>query len=105
MQNSSELAISLPLGVKSHPTDIVIRFLSPLMDDFYIYNFKLKARVHLNAVFSSLNIDLMLITRSRFKQLKIPMVITRSYVVGYFVNFGGIFGYIWEEIFFSQRIS
>ena len=46
----------------------------------------------------------MLITRSRFKQSKIPMLISRSYVVGYFVNFGGIFGYIWEEMFFLKGL-
>ena len=64
----------------------------------------IKAGVNLNGVFSSLNMDLMLITRSRFKQSKIPLLITRSNV-GYFVNFGRIFGYISKEIFFSQRIG
>ena len=58
----------------------------------------------MNAVFSSLNMDLMLITRSRFKQSKIPLLITRSYVVGYFVNFGGIFGCIWEGVFFLKGL-
>ena len=61
----------------------------------------LKAGVHLNTVFTSLNIDLMLITRSRFKKSKIPMLITRSYVVGYFVNF---WVYLRRDNF-SQRIS
>ena len=63
-----------------------------------------KAGVRLNAVFSSLNIDLMLITRSRFKQSKIPTLITGSYAVGYFVNFLAIFGYIWEEIIFLKGL-
>ena len=36
----------------------------------------LKPGVHLNTVFSSLNIDLMLIPRLRFKQSKISMLIT-----------------------------
>ena len=59
----------------------------------------------MNAVFSSLNMDLMLITRSRFKQSKIiPMLITRSYVVGYLGEFWGIFGYTWEEIIFLKGL-
>ena len=59
----------------------------------------------MNAVFSSLNMDLMLITRSRFKQSKIiPMLITRSYVVGYLGKFWGIFGYTWEEIIFLKGL-
>ena len=33
------------------------------------------------------------------------MLISHIYVLGCFVNFGGIFGYIWREIVFSQRIS
>ena len=48
--------------------------------------------------------DFSLISRSRFKQLKIPLLITRSYVVGYFVNFLVIFGYIWEEIIFLKGL-
>ena len=43
-------------------------------------------------------------SRSRFKQLKIPPLITRSYVVRYFVNFLVIFGYIWEEIIFLKGL-
>ena len=62
----------------------------------------LKAGVHLNAVFSSLNMDLMLITRSRFKQSKIPQLIARSYVVGYFVNFWGFLGIFGKRYFFSK---
>ena len=58
----------------------------------------------MNAVFSSLSMDLMLITRSLLKQSKIPLLISRSYVVEYFVNFLGIFGYIWEEIFFLKEL-
>ena len=55
----------------------------------------------MNAVFSSLNMDLMLKTRSRFKQSKIRLLISRSYVVGDFVNF---WVYLGRDIF-SQRIS
>ena len=48
--------------------------------------------------------DFSLISRSRFKQLQIPPLIARSYVVGYFVNFLMIFGYIWEEIIFLKGL-
>ena len=48
--------------------------------------------------------DFSLISRSCFKQLKIPPLITRSYVVGYFVNFLVIFWYIWEEIIFLKGL-
>ena len=48
--------------------------------------------------------DLSLISRSRFKQLKTPLLITRSHVVGYFVIFLVIFGYIWEEIIFLKGL-
>ena len=45
--------------------------------------------------------DFSLISRS---QLKIPSLVTQSYVVGYFVNFWGILGYIWEEIIFRKGL-
>ena len=32
------------------------------------------------------------------------MLTTRSYVLGYVVNFGGIFEYIWEEIIFLKGL-
>ena len=48
--------------------------------------------------------DFSLISRPRFKQLKFPPLITRSYVVGYFVKFLVIFGYIWEEIIFLKGL-
>ena len=48
-------------------------------------------RPFFSSFFSSFDIDLMLITRSRFKHSKIPTLITRSYVVGYFVLFCSIF--------------
>ena len=72
---------------------------------FSAFVMRVKAGVHLNAVFSSLNIHLMLITRSRFKQSKIPKLITRSYVVGYFVNFLMIFWLYLGRENFSQRIN
>ena len=40
--------------------------------------------------------------RSRFKQSKNPLLISRSYVVGFFVNFGVFFGYVWDEIVFLK---
>ena len=58
----------------------------------------------MNAVFSSFNMDLMLITRSRFKQSKIPPPISRSYVVGYLVNFLGDFWVYLGRDIFSQMI-
>ena len=50
------------------------------------------------AIFPPLSVGLMKISRSRFKQSKHPLLISRSYVVGCFVNFWVIFGYVWEEI-------
>ena len=51
--------------------------------------------------------DLSLISRSRFKQLKIPPLIPRSYVVGYFVIF--VFGEFWvylgRYIFFKGLVK
>ena len=48
--------------------------------------------------------DFTFISRSRFKQLKIPMLISQSYVAGYFANFLAMFGYIWEEIIFLKGL-
>ena len=62
----------------------------------------IKAGVHMNAIFSPLNVGLMKISRSRFKQSKNPLLISRSSVVGCFVNFWVIFGYVWEEIVFLK---
>ena len=41
---------------------------------------------------------LMKISRSRFKQSKHPLLISRSYVGGVFVKFWAIFGYVWKKI-------
>ena len=57
----------------------------------------------MNAIFPPLNAGLMKITRSRIKQSKNPLLISRSYVVGCFVNFWVIFGYVWEETVFLKR--
>ena len=55
----------------------------------------------MNAIFSPLKVGLMKISRSRFKQSKNPLLISRSYVWGV-VNFWVIFGYVWEEIVFLK---
>ena len=61
-----------------------------------------KGGVNLNANFPPLDMALMEISRSRFKQSKNSMLI--PYVVGCFVNFRVIFGYIWEEIVFLEGL-
>ena len=58
---------------------------------------ELKAGVHMNAIFPPLSVGLMKISRSRFKQSKNLLLISRSYVVGCLVIFWVIFGYVWEE--------
>ena len=65
---------------------------------------KLKAGVHLKAVFTPPKIGLTEISRSRFKQYKNPTLITQINVLGCFVNFLVIFRYIWEEIVFLKRV-
>ena len=44
------------------------------------------------------------ISRSRFKQSKNCMLILLLYVLGCFMNFWGIFGYIWEKIVFLEGL-
>ena len=63
-----------------------------------------KGGVNLNAIFPPLDMALMEISRSRFKQYKNFMLIPLIYVVGCFVNFRVIFGYIWEEIVFLEGL-
>ena len=43
---------------------------------------------------------LMQISCLRLKQSRISLLISHIYIVGCFVNFGGIFRYIWREIVF-----
>ena len=64
----------------------------------------LKAGVNLNGIFAPLNTGLVQISRLHFKQSKNSMLKTWIYVIGCFVNFLAIFGYIWVEIVFFQRI-
>ena len=73
--------------------------------DFYFLRRQIKRGVNLNAVFLSLDMVLMKISRSRFKQSKNSMLIPWIYVVGCFVNFWVIFGYIWEEIVFLEGLE
>ena len=59
-------------------------------------NVTLKAGVHLKAVFQ-LGIKLLMqISRLRFKQSRISMLISHIYVLGRCVNFLVIFRYIWR---------
>ena len=52
-----------------------------------------------------LNMGLIEISCSRLRQYKNSMLIPLLHVLGCFINFWLIFGYIWEEILFSQRIG
>ena len=56
----------------------------------------------MNAIFPHLSVGLVKLSCSRFKQSKNPLFISRSYVVGCFVNFWVIFGYVWEETVFLK---
>ena len=47
---------------------------------------------------------LMQISRLRFKQSRISMLISHIYVLGCFVNFLVIFRYIWREIVFLKGL-
>ena len=58
----------------------------------------------MNAIFQPLNMGLMEIFRSRFKQSKNSLLILLIYVMRCFVNFWVIFGYVWEEIVFLKGV-
>ena len=62
------------------------------------------AEVHMNAIFPPFSVGLMKISRSRFKQSKNPLLISRSYVVECFKNIGVIFWICLGGNSFSQRI-
>ena len=64
----------------------------------------LKAGVNPKAVFWLGIMFLMQISRLRFKRSRISMLISHSYVLGCFVNFWGIFRYIWREIVFLKGL-
>ena len=60
--------------------------------------------VHLKAVFTPHKIGQMEISCSHFKRYKNPPFITQINVLGCFVNFWVIFGYIWEELIFLEGL-
>ena len=64
----------------------------------------IKAGLNLNVALPSLNMRLIEISRSRFKQYKNSMLIPLFYVLGCSVNFWVIFGSIWEEIVFLEGL-
>ena len=61
-----------------------------------------KAGVNLKAIFSPLQMGLMGISRSRFKQSKNTLLISRIYVMGCFLNVLVMSWYVWEEIVFLK---
>ena len=63
-----------------------------------------KAGVNLKAVFWLGIIFLMQISRLRFKQSRISLLISHIYVLGCFANFLVIFRYIWREIVFLKGL-
>ena len=54
--------------------------------------------------FSPLNIGLIELSRSIFVLLKNHSLITQFYVLGFFVNFWVIYGYVWKEIVFLKGL-
>ena len=64
----------------------------------------IKAWVNPKAVFWLGIMFLMQISRLRFKQSRISMLISHIYVLGCFVNFLVIFRYIWREIVFLKGL-
>ena len=63
-----------------------------------------KAGVQLKAVFTPPKIGQIEISCSHFKQYKNLPFITQINVLGCFVNFWVIFGYIWKEIIFLEGL-
>ena len=90
---------SLTKDVSYH---IVLRQILAKVVQFGVYN--LKAGVNPKAVFWLGIVFLMQIFRLRFKQSRISMLISHIYVLGCFVNFWVIFGYIWREIVFLKGL-
>ena len=64
----------------------------------------IKGGVNMNAIFPPLSVGVMKISPSRFKQSKNRPLISRIYVVGCFVIFWVIFGYVWEKIVFLKGV-
>ena len=67
-------------------------------------NTRIKAGVNPKAVFWLGIMFLMQISRLRFKQSRISMLISDIYVLGCFVIFLEIFRYIWREIVFLKGL-
>ena len=59
----------------------------------------------MKAVLTSLNMALLPISRSRFKQHQIPQLNSLTNVWQFCVNFWVIFGRFGKEIFFSEKIG
>ena len=70
------------------------------------WTLQVKAGFQLKAVFMSLNVAFVPISRSRFKQHQIPPFITYTNVLRFCVNFRVIFGHFLTEIFLEKdRLS
>ena len=82
------------------PLSVDCRFVSWLVN----LAAKLKAGVHLKAVFWLGIMFLMQISRLRFKQSRICSLITDIYVLRRFVNFLVIFRFIWRQIVFLKGL-
>ena len=78
--------------LKVGSTALGSKCLNTFIPDLVSVNLTIKAGVHLKAVFLLGIMVLTQISRSRFKQSKISMLISHIYVSGCFVNFLGIFG-------------
>ena len=77
----------------------------PLSRDIFLKKFLfIKARVNMKAVFWLGIMFLMQISRLRFKQSRISLLISHIHVLGCFVNFLVIFRYIWREIVFLKGL-
>ena len=63
----------------------------------------IKAGFHLKAVFTSLNVAFVPISRLLFKQRQIPPLRTFSNVLRFRVRFWMIFGHFGNEIFFFSK--
>ena len=76
----------------------------PLRKDILRRICPIEAGVNPKAVFWLGIMFLMQISRLRFKQSRISMLISHIYVLGCFVNFLVIFWYIWREIVFLKGL-
>ena len=77
---------------------------SPRPEAYCEVNCEVKEGVNQKVVFWLGIMFLMQISRLRFKQSRISMLISHIYVLGCFVNFLVIFWYIWREIVFLKGL-